>query len=371
MSRNYNYNYKYSKKRGNGALIALVAVLAIIAIAVLLIALNWKTLTAKLYDALGMETTTVQTTTTVPSEQTTAKDATTTSGTQTQQTSPEPTGELKWYEKELEYTRNPVNVEPLLNDLRNFVFSFSGQYGISFFDLTSGATFGINDIDYYQAASTIKIPLSLFIYDQVAQGIVNLNKRITYLEEDHEGGTGYIINHGKVGDEFTLRTLINYAIIYSDNIATNMLLREFGRDELRTFMREVGGEIVDDYENVSCPRDMSLYLRLLYLFEKEYPDLGREVFSYLQKTHLMTGGYVNTPEADLRIIRYLPAEVQRVTAHKTGNATGAWHDVGIIFIDQPYVLAVMTYGVLYDEVNDVIANISKRVYEYMINVSTY
>lgn len=370
MSRNYNYNYKYSKKRGNGALIALVIVLVIIAIAVLLIALNWKSITARLYDALGMETTTTQTTTTGPSGQTTTTGGTTTTGTQTQ-TTQGPTDELKWYQKELEFTRNPVNVEPLLNDLRNFVFTFSGQYGISFFDLTSGATFGINDIDYYQAASTIKIPLSLFIYDKVAIGEVNLNKRITYLEEDHEGGTGYIINHGKVGDEFTLRTLINYAIIYSDNIATNMLLREFGRDDLRTFMREVGGEIVDDFENVSCPRDMALYLRLLYLFEMEYPDLGREVFSYLQKTHLMTGGYVNTPEADLRLIRYLPVEVQRVVAHKTGNATGAWHDVGIVFIDRPYVLAVMTYGVLYDEVNDVIANISKRVYEYMINVSTY
>ncbi len=257
MSRNYNYNYKYSKKKGNGALIALIIVLVIIAIAVLLVAMNWKSITAKLYDALGMETTTSQTTTVQPSEQTTTTGGTTTSDTQTQTTSG-PAEDLKWYQKELEFTRNPVNVEPLLNDLRNFVFTFSGQYGISFFDLTSGATFGINDIDYYQAASTIKIPLSLLIYDQVAQGLVNLNKRMTYLEEDHEGGTGYIINHGKVGDEFTLRTLINYAIIYSDNIATNMLLREFGRDELRVFMKEIGGEIVDDYENVSCPRDMSI-----------------------------------------------------------------------------------------------------------------
>jgi len=194
---------------------------------------------------------------------------------------------------------------------------------------------------------------------------------MTYLEEDHEVGTGYIINHHKVGDEFTLRILCNYAIVYSDNIATNMLLREFGRAELKAFMREMGGEVVDDVDNYSCPRDMALYLKLLYMFEKEYPDLGREIITYLRRTHEMTGGYVNTPEADQRLIRFLPDSIKREVAHKNGNVAGGWHDVGIIFTDHPYVLAVMTNGVLYDEVNDVIANISKKIYEYLANLETY
>jgi len=371
MSKKYNYNYKTSKRRGNNGLLALVVILVVLAAIILTVILNWGKITDKIYDFMGMEPAT--STTETSGDQGTASSTTSASSSSSIETTSTSasTEELKWYQKEPVYTRNPVNVEPLVNDLKNFIFEFSGIYGVSFLDLTSGATFGINDIDYYEAASTIKIPLSLFIYNKVATEDLNLNERMTYEEQDHEGGTGYIINHGKVGDEYTLRLLVNYAIIYSDNIATNMLLRKFGRDNLKQFMRELGGEIVDDIDNVSCPRDMTLYLKQLTLFEQEYPDLGREIISYLRKVHMFTGGYVNTPEADLRLIRYLPPEIQRDVAHKTGNSTGAWHDVGIIYADNPYILSVMTYGVLYDEVNDVIANISKKVFEYMENLKSY
>lgn len=368
MNKRYNYKYRSSKRKNNNKLITLIVVLAIILIGIVLIITNKDKIIDVIADIFGMETTTSeQINATTESKKTTQKTSlTSTSSKETTTTTSE---DLEWYQKDLEYTREAINVEPLVNELRNFIFSFSGQYGVGFIDLTSGAEFGINDIDYYDAASTIKIPLSLFIYDQVANDGLNLNKKMTYLEEDKEGGTGYIINHGKIGEEFSLRTLCKYAITYSDNIATNMLLREFGRTGLKAFMRTLGGEIVDDTDNVSCPRDMAIYLRKLYLFEQEYPDIGREIISYLEKTHLTVGGYVNTPGADQRLVKYLPPDL--MVAHKIGNVTGGWHDVGIVFTERPYVITVMTYGALYDEVNDVIANISKKVYEYLENLKTY
>jgi beta-lactamase class A len=368
MSKDYNYKYKTSRRRNNGGLITLVVILAVIVIAIVLIIANFDSLKGKLYDILGLQDTTTATVETTGSPSSEDISSVSTEPTSESQESTSAVA-LKWYEKDLEYSGTPINIEPLANELSEYIYGFTGEYGISFFDLTSGATFGINDIDYYEAASTIKIPLMLFIYDKVANESLNMNTKMTYLEEDKEGGTGYIINHGTVGEEYSIRTLCKYAIIYSDNIATNMLLRQFGREDLKAFMRLLGGEVVDDTENLSCPRDMDLYLKKLYIFQQEYPDLGREIISYLEKTHMTEGGYVNTPDANLRLVKYLPTEIK--VAHKIGNVTGGWHDVGIIFTDKPYILAVMTSGALYDEVNDVIANISKKVYEYLLNLETY
>jgi beta-lactamase class A len=371
MSKRYNYKYKTSRRKNNGGLITLVIILAVIVIAIILFIVNLDTIKSKLYDLLGLQNETTATTETSGSESSSENTTTDVTGSASgsQESSESTATNLKWYEKELVFSDTPINIEPLVNELRDYIYQFTGEYGISFLDLTTGATFGLNDIDYYAAASTIKIPLMLYIYDKVANEELNMNTKITYLEEDTEGGTGYIINHGTVGEEYPLRLLCKYAIIYSDNIATNMLMRTFGKDNIKAFMRLLGGEIVSDTENDSCPRDMALYLSKLVLFEQEYPDLGREIISYLEKTHMTEGGYVNTPGADTRLIKYLPAEIK--VAHKIGNVTGGWHDVGIIYADKPYILAVMTYGVLYDEVEDVIANISKKVYEYLLNLETY
>ncbi len=65
------------------------------------------------------------------------------------------------------------------------------------------------------------------------------------------------------------------------------------------------------------------------MFEQAYPDLGREIRSYLQKTHLTEGGYVNTPGADKRLVKYIPkllfipvppsVEINVVNSYKPGR----------------------------------------------------
>jgi len=247
------------------------------------------------------------------------------------------------------------NLEELREELKEYVSDYTGQYGIYFIDLVDGYEFGIDDTDEYIAASTVKVPLNYYVFKMIEEGEVNPEKQIAYVEADFEGGSGILQRKRLEGKAFTIRYLLELSIKYSDNIATNMLLRYFGRNNLKSYMRSLGGTVVDDNKNVSCPKDMAIYLKKVYEFCNENNELGEEF-----KQNLCNTVYNN------RLPRLLPKEVE--VAHKIGDQIQAVHDVGIIYSDKPYVLAVMSKGVISDqEAHNVIAQISKKVYDYVKN----
>jgi beta-lactamase class A len=245
-----------------------------------------------------------------------------------------------------------MDTDALKQGLEGYIKQFKGQYGIYYIDLERGCEFGINDSDAYIAASTVKIPINLYLYKKIEAGEVDPELEMTYTESDYEGGTGSI-QYKEVGSSFTIKELSRLSIEVSDNIATNMLLRLLGRKNLKDYMRELGGCVVDDSENISCPRDMALYMRKVYEFYRSNPVLGGELMGYLQ----------NTVFND-RIPKLLPEGLK--IAHKIGNQVDALHDVGIVFTDKPYILAVMSQNVDESEGYDVIARISKMVYDFNV-----
>ncbi|AEV69529.1 serine hydrolase [Acetivibrio clariflavus] len=250
-------------------------------------------------------------------------------------------------------SQDSLDYENLKNELEEYVSRFTGQYGIYFVDLVSGYEFGINDTDEYTAASTIKVPLNYYIFKMIEAGEVDPEDTIAYKEDDFEGGTGILQSKKLKGKSFTIRYLLKVSIIYSDNIATNMLLRHFGRKNFKNYLRMLGGTVVDDNKNVSCPKDMAIYLKNIYEFCNENKELGKEL-----KYNLC-----NTIHND-RLPRLLPKDVK--VAHKIGDQIQAVHDVGIIYADNPYILAVMSKGVISDEeARSVIAQVSKKVYDFM------
>lgn len=243
------------------------------------------------------------------------------------------------------------DLSPLENDIRKYISRFKGKYGIYYLSLKDGSSFGINSMDEYIAASTVKIPINLYLFKKIKEGAIDPEKKITYLEEDYEGGTGRL-QREKVGSKYSIRMLSKYSIIYSDNVATNMLLRLLGRAEVKDFMRELGCAVVSDEKNISCPRDMAIYMREVYNFRNANPELGDEMMWYFE----------NTVYND-RIPKLLPKNIK--VAHKTGNQIDALHDVGIVFIDSPYILAIMSKNINEEEADDVIAEISRMVYAYV------
>lgn len=245
----------------------------------------------------------------------------------------------------------------LKSDIENYIKGFQGQYGVYFIDLVNIGEFGINDSDIYVAASTVKIPINLFLFKKFQEGSINPDDIMIYNKKiDYEVGTGSI-QYKKSGSKFTIRKLSELSIKESDNVATNMLIRLLGKQNYKDFMRTSGGTIVTD-KNVSCPKDMATYMKKVYEFQNSNMAFGDELINFFENTIFND-----------RIPKLLPKEVK--VAHKIGNYWGeswgiALHDVGIVYSENEYILAVMSKKIKSEaEGCDVIANISKKVYDFM------
>lgn len=244
--------------------------------------------------------------------------------------------------------------QALRSELQDFINTQGGAFGLYFQDLRTGAEFGINENVPMAAASSIKVPIVLYLYQLAAEGKLSLAEKMAYDPDyDAEAGSGVIYYTGRKGDKYTLRTLGNMAITVSDNAATNMLLRRLGRENIAGFMRGLGGQAVAEGRKISSARDLGLYLRATLDFARRHPEPGNTLLDDLSNTIYNEG-----------IPFLLPDEVH--VAHKVGALGSVATDVGIVYLEQKpaYILSVLTEGVGKDEVPGfmAIARISEIVY---------
>ena len=246
------------------------------------------------------------------------------------------------------------NLAPLNQSITQLLGSDLLHYGVYVVDLRSGVATGVNENTRFPAASTVKLPLAMFVLEQAHRGELGLDEKIAYTDDDYEDGTG-VLQGTPPGTEFSTGDLVKLAITESDNIAANMLLRRFGRDAVAAYTRSLGGEAIPfDGDNLVTPKDMSFYLRRLMQVKyvsKETRDL---LLDYL--TH--TGFNDRLPSG-------LPPTVR--IAHKIGTLPGVVNDVGIVFAPQrTYIISVMSRDVSEDDATQMISAISRTVYQFEV-----
>ncbi len=217
---------------------------------------------------------------------------------------------------------------------------------------------GINEDVPMYAASSIKVPVVLYLYTQAAGGALSLEEMVVYRpDSDYSTGSGIIQYTAAPGNPYSLRTLGNLAITISDNAATKMLIRRLGLDNIRSFMASLGGRVLfPDGRYVSTARDLGLYMRAVKQFADSNPSLGGTFMYDLRHTITNEG-----------LTQELPGVA---VAHKVGAAGTVATDVGLVFLDnRPYVLSVLTRDVGDTEVPgfNAIGRISRIVYDYLKN----
>ena len=67
--------------------------------------------------------------------------------------------------------------------LDSYIKTRPGEVSVYVKDLETGKTLNIESDKVYVAASTIKLPLILYVYELAAQGQIDLNKKLTYTPE--------------------------------------------------------------------------------------------------------------------------------------------------------------------------------------------
>lgn len=225
--------------------------------------------------------------------------------------------------------------------MRRLAARIPAAIGLEVFDLDTGYHTGFNAAASMPAASTIKLPVMVVVFEQLQGGRFGLNKRVTLLASDKDWGSGDLCD-APVGSTYPVSLLLQKMIEISDNTATNMLIRLVGRQNINHAMRELGlrhtrlaGDVRTEGWSIrqtlrTSPADL---VRLLALMA--HRDLVDE-WSSNEMIDILEADEYNTllPEP-------LPDDV--TVAHKTGSLFDTLNDAGIVYAsDAPYVIAVMT-----------------------------
>ncbi|MBT2678803.1 serine hydrolase [Bacillus sp. ISL-35] len=239
----------------------------------------------------------------------------------------------------------------LSKELKKYIKKSGGTITLHYREFSTGDEFKMNSTSAKKAASTIKLPLALYVMELAAEKKINLNEKLTYKRHHYYGGSG-VIQKKKFGSKYTIRDLVKKAMIHSDNIAFIMLRERVGKKNFIAYMKRIGGKnAYPKGQNLTSASDLIVYTNRLYNFSTTNA-LGKELVSYLKKTDYNTT---------------IPKGIKGVsTAHKVGMipASRIYNDVGIVYDKNPFALAVMTNNLSYTKSQKVIADISSIVYKH-------
>ncbi len=242
-----------------------------------------------------------------------------------------------------DYSKLKENIMAYLNNQE-------GKYSVYFYSINTGGEININADEEFIAASTIKFPINLYLYTKFMSGELSPDDKMTYEDQDYEEGTGDI-QYGKKGESYTLGDLSTRSIVDSDNVAINMLIRLLGRSNIYDYRDKIAGHAINRSGNYSTPREMGEYLKEAIRLQKAYPGKVDKLFDDMKHTIFND-----------RLPAKLPQSVE--VAHKIGTQVSAVHDIGVVYGDNPYIIAVMSKDVNEDVAPEVIATINKMVFDF-------
>ena len=246
----------------------------------------------------------------------------------------------------------------VLTEIENLTKGLRGTYGVYVYQLDGKNEYGIHQGEIFPAASLMKLPVMLTLYQeaQLRQGSAGqasvdfLETKYKLTEKDKINGAG-ILQGKPVGSTYTYRQLAEFMGQYSDNTANNILVKVLGQEKIQQTISKLGMTKTSFKNYTTTPEDIGIFFRQLYqggIVNKENQD---EILRFLTKTAFedwIPAGLAN----DIRV------------AHKIGKDTGTFSDAGIIFVQKPFILVIMSKNTKESEVKEVLPKITQVVWEF-------
>jgi beta-lactamase class A len=272
--------------------------------------------------------------------------------------------------------------EAMLRDavLRIGEDAHASAIAVAAYDFEHHTTWSLNPHRWFHAASTIKVPVLLAVYEAIAQGRfqpdsrVHVRNRFLSVVDGRpfrvpQGSDANADVHAALGRTLTVHELAEHMIVTSSNLATNLLLDLVGVEAARACLARLhlGGidlqRGVEDeaaweagLNNRVTAAGLCDAMRLIEEGKAISPEASQAMLDILHQQRFRSGIPAGLPE-DARV------------ANKTGEISTIAHDAGIVYLDgrDAYVVVILTEWA--PDVNarqETIARISRAVYEHMM-----
>lgn len=261
-----------------------------------------------------------------------------------------------------------------IHQILNLIANSGADVAISFRTLDARSEWSFSPDVSFHAASTMKIPVMIELFNQSKEGKLRLSDSLTIRNSFHSivdnsvyeldtADDSEIDLYRAEGQKRTLRELCELMITASSNLATNLLIDKLGIENIRATIHSLDADgmvllrgVEDqkafdkDLNNTTTARALQQLLTAIANGKAVDSDSSRSMVEILERQQFNEG-----------IPAGLPAGTR--VAHKTGEITGIHHDAAIVFAPRPYVLVVLVHGITDPKVSaQLIEGISRAIY---------
>ena len=267
--------------------------------------------------------------------------------------------------------------ETLPGRLERIAKESGGVVSVAYENLGTGANLAFRDTEILHAASTMKVPVMMALFEAVDSGRMRLDEPVRVANDFASivDGSRYVLDRKEDGDPElyeaegqtrTLEELIRRMIVRSSNLATNLLIEKIGATNVNDMVRRLGSfdiqvlRGVEDTKAYEAGLNNRVTARDLLLLYKKLLD--GSTFTPTSRDRMLD--ILKAQEFNEKIPAGLPPGTP--VAHKTGDITAIHHDAAIVFPpgEEPYILVVLTAAILDEaKANRVIAEVSRAVWE--------
>ena len=223
----------------------------------------------------------------------------------------------------------PGDQAAFLAGMGAYLKTVGGQYGVYLKDLKSGLELGSGQDEVMEAASDIKVPLALFLLNQVEAGKLNLTDMVTLQDSDFMSGTGTLDGTANSGDKYSVQDLLSLMITISDNTAWQALQRVLTPEATDAYVASIGAPDCHQLDDNCTAHELGILFDGIYHAKLLQPAENKLLLDLLSNTIF-----------NERIPYYLGSTV---VAHKTGADGGVMNDAGIVYLGStPFIVSVFT-----------------------------
>jgi beta-lactamase class A len=227
----------------------------------------------------------------------------------------------------------------LIKQIRDRINNINGNIGIYYKDIRSGYSCYEGNSDLFAAAGIAKLFLSIEVFKQLEEEIINKDTKYVLKNSDKAPSIGAILNLHE-GIELTIEDLYKMMVSVGDNSAFNILSNIVGIDKINKTLSDMGlitsrirrlffdQESIDrGIENHSSVREIGDIFERLYYGQIISNKASQEMINLfmLQQRNYIIPYYFN---------EYTPI------SHQLGEDEGIIHDAGIIFSKNPFILCM-------------------------------